>query len=138
MGSGSLPSHVSLLTYSEDSVDVLIVDDNTEVSSAYGQVLERAGYMVKAVDNGLAALAELQQGRYSVILLDILMPFLEGKSFFRQLEADFPEMAKRVVFVTGMAGDDETRKFLEQTGQPFLEKPVEADDLVGAVRKTMG
>jgi CheY-like chemotaxis protein len=119
-------------------VDVLIVDDNTEVSSAYGQVLERAGYMVKAVDNGLAALAELQQGRYSVILLDILMPFLEGKSFFRQLEADFPEMAKRVVFVTGMAGDDETRKFLEGTGQPFLEKPVEADDLVGAVRKTMG
>ena len=119
-------------------MDVLIVDDSREVSTVYGQVLERAGYMVKAVDNGLAAFAELQQGRYAVILLDILMPFLEGKSFFRQLETDFPEMTKRVVFVTGMAGDDETREFLEQTGQPLLQKPVDADQLVGAVRKMMG
>ncbi len=132
---GPLPAHFLL---SEDSVDVLIVDDSIEVSTAYGQILERAGYMVKAVDNGLAAFAELQQGRYAVILLDILMPFLEGKSFFRQLETDFPEMTKRVVFVTGMAGDDETREFLEQTGQPLLQKPVDADQLVIAVRKMMG
>ncbi len=119
-------------------MDVLIVDDSREVSTVYGQVLERAGYMVKAVDNGLAAFAELQQGRYAVILLDILMPFLEGKSIFRQPEPDFPVMPYRVVFVHGMAGDDETREFLEQTGQPLLQKPVDADQLVGAVRKMMG
>ena len=118
-------------------MDVLIVDDSPEVSTIYGQLLEHAGYMVKVVDNGLAAFAEIQEGRYAVILLDILMPFLEGKSFFRQLEADFPDLAKRVVFVTGMA-DDETREFLERTGQPFLQKPVDAAHLVTAVRKMMG
>ncbi len=119
-------------------MDVLIVEDTPEVRNAYGRVLERAGYMVKAVDNGLAALAELQQGSYSVILLDILMPFLEGKSFFRQLEADFPDMAAKVLFVTGMAGDSDTRAFLEQTGQPFLRKPVDAQELVEAVRQMSG
>ncbi len=119
-------------------MDILIVEDKPEVRSAYGKVLERAGYMVKAVDNGLAALAELQQGSYSVILLDILMPFLEGKSFFRQLKADFPDMTKKVLFVTGMAGDRETRDFLEQTGQPFLRKPVDAKQLVEAVREMTG
>ena len=119
-------------------MDVLIVEDTPEVRSAYGRVLERAGYMVKAVDNGLAALAELQQGSYSVILLDIFMPFLEGKGFFRQIEADFPNMAKKVLFVTGMAGDSDTRDFLEQTGQPFLRKPVDAKQLVEAVRKMTG
>ncbi len=62
-------------------MDVLIVEDTPEVRSAYGRVLEHAGYMVKAVDNGLAALAELQQRSYSVILLDIFMPFLEGRVF---------------------------------------------------------
>jgi DNA-binding response OmpR family regulator len=117
----------------EEVVDVLIVDDNHEVSHAFGRVLERAGYMVKIVDNGLAAFAELQQGPFSVIVLDILMPFLEGKSFFRQLEADFPEMTKRVLFVTG-AGDDETRDFIERTGQPLLEKPVDTEEFVEAVR----
>ncbi len=119
-------------------MDVLIVEDAPEVRSAYGKVLERAGYMVKAVDNGLAALAELQQGSYSVILLDIFMPFLEGKGFFRQLEADFPDLAKKVVFVTGMAGDSDTRDFLEQTGQPVLKKPVDANQLVEAVRRMTG
>ncbi len=119
-------------------MDVLIVEDTPEVRSAYGRVLERAGYMVKAVDNGLAALAELQQGSFSVILLDIFMPFLEGKGFFRQIEADFPDMAKKVLFVTGMAGDSDTRYFLEQTGQPFLRKPVDAKQLVEAVRKMTG
>ncbi len=119
-------------------MDVLIVEDTPEVRSAYGKVLERAGYMVKAVDNGLAALAELQQGSYSVIVLDILMPFLEGKGFFRQLETDFPDMTKKVLFVTGMAGDSDTRDFLEQTGQPFLKKPVDAKQLVEAVRRIMG
>lgn len=119
-------------------MDVLIVEDAPEVRSAYCRVLEHAGYMVKAVDNGLAALAEVQQGHYSVIVLDILMPFLEGKGFFRQLEVDFPEMTKKVLFVTGMAGDSDTRDFLEQTGQPVLKKPVDADQLVEAVRKMAG
>ena len=119
-------------------MDVLIVEDAPEVRSAYGRVLERAGYMVKAVDNGLAALAELQQGGYSVILLDILMPFLEGKGFFRQLEVDFPDMTKKVLFVTGVAGDSDTWDFLEQTGQPVLKKPVDADQLVEAVRRMAG
>ena len=115
-------------------MDVLIVDDNPEVSNVLTRVLERAGYMVKAVDNGLAAFAELQQTPYSVIVLDILMPFLEGKNFYRQLEADFPEMTKRVLFVTGMAGDEETMDFIERTGQPVLAKPVDTGQLVEAVR----
>ena len=119
-------------------MDVLIVEDAPEVRSAYGRVLEHAGYMVKAVDNGLAALAEVQEGNYSVIVLDILMPFLEGKGFFRQLEANFPDMTKKVLFVTGMAGDSDTRDFLEQTGQPVLKKPVDADQLVEAVRRMAG
>ncbi len=114
-------------------MDVLIVDDNTEVSNVLARMLERAGYMVKTADNGLAAFAELQQAPFSVIVLDILMPFLEGKSFFRQIEADYPEMTKRVLFVTG-AGDDETREFIEGTGQPLLEKPVDAEEFVEAVR----
>ncbi len=47
-------------------------------------------------------------------------------------------MAKKVLFVTGMAGDSDTRDFLEQTGQPFLKKPVDAKQLVQEVRKMTG
>ena len=61
------------------------------------------------------------------------MPFLEGKSCFRELQQTFPAMATRVVFVTGLAEEDETKRFLQQTGQPYLAKPVRPNDLVAAV-----
>ena len=117
-------------------MDVLIVEDDPAVRKSHAKILERAGFMVASVDNGLAAFAELQQRPFRVIVCDIKMPFLEGKSLYEQLEENMPDMAGRVVFVTSWVGDEPTRRFLERTGQPFLEKPVELAELVDVVRKT--
>lgn len=114
--------------------DVLIVDDDTSVRNSLVKILEHAGFMVAAADNGLAAFAELQQRKFRAIVCDIKMPFLGGKQFYQQLEEVFPPMASRVVFVTAWAGDDEVHAFLEQTGQPVLQKPVEFNELINAVR----
>ncbi len=115
-------------------MDVLIVDDDTNVRRAYTKILEREGFMVTAVDSGLAAFTELQQKTFRAIVCDIQMPFLGGESFYQQLEQAFPPMASRVVFATAWAGEENTRRFLEETGQPFLGKPVELAELVDAVR----
>jgi DNA-binding response OmpR family regulator len=118
-------------------MDVLIVDDEPQVREVHVKVLERAGFMVKAVDNGLAAFAELQQGSYSVVLCDIEMPFLEGKSLWDELQEHLPDVARRVVFVTGWADEERTRHFLERTGRPYLGKPTDLGELVNVVRRTM-
>lgn len=115
-------------------MDVLVVDDDAKVREAHTKVLERAGFMVTAVDNGLAAFAALQEERYRVIVCDIQMPYLEGKNFYQQLEEVLPPMASRVVFVTAWAGEESTRQFLEQSGQPFLEKPADINELIDLVR----
>lgn len=116
-------------------MDVLIVDDDPKVLEAHAKVLERAGFMVTAADNGLAALAELQQHTYRVILCDIQMPFLEGKSFYHQLQEALPSMARRVIFVTGWAQEARTQRFLRKAGRPYLQKPAKATDLVNVVRQ---
>ncbi len=116
-------------------MDVLIVEDDADVRRSHSKILERAGFMVTGVDNGLAAFAELQQRTFHTIVCDIKMPFLDGKSFYQQLEETLPTMASRVVFVTGWAGDESTRRFLEETGQPFLRKAVEVAELVNAVQE---
>ena len=115
-------------------MDVLIVDDDEDVRRTFSRALERAGYMVTAVENGLAAIAELHQQSCSVIVCDIHMPFLEGKSFYDELSKDFPALAQRVVFATGWAEHDEVGPFLERTGRPVLHKPVDFKELVAAVR----
>ncbi|GBD33044.1 MAG: hypothetical protein KatS3mg081_0117 [Gemmatimonadales bacterium] len=118
-------------------MDVLIVDDDEAVRSVYQRTLERAGYMVKAVDNGLAAFAELQEQRYRAIICDIQMPFLKGYNLFEELKANLPEAASRVIFVTGLAGREDIQDFLQKTGRPYLTKPVEIGELLAVVRKVV-
>lgn len=116
-------------------MDVLIVDDDEAVRKTFTRALERAGYMVTAVDNGLAAFAELQRHGYRAVVCDVDMPFLEGRTLYDELRKDFPEMAQRVLFATGWSENDEVGPFLKQTGRPVLQKPVDLKDLVDAVRK---
>lgn len=115
-------------------MDVLIVDDDEAVRVAYAKVLEHAGFMVNAVDNGLAALAELQRHKFGAILCDHRMPVLEGRRFYDELVNELPAMARRVIFVTGV-DDPQLRAYLARTRQPVLRKPVEQSHLVHAVRE---
>ncbi len=114
--------------------DVLIVDDDAAVRSTLTKMLEQAGFMVIAVDNGLAALAELREERIRAIVCDIQMPFLEGRRFYDELAGINPAMANRVVFVTGFGKDEEIRRFIERTGRPVVHKPVDITELVNVVR----
>jgi CheY-like chemotaxis protein len=116
-------------------VDVLIVDDDDAVRHAFSRALERAGFMVTAVDNGLAAVAELHEQDYRAIVCDIHMPFLEGRSFYDELTREFPALARRVVFATGWVEHDEVGPFLKRSGRPVLSKPVDLAELAEVVRR---
>jgi DNA-binding response OmpR family regulator len=115
-------------------MDILVIEDDPTVQQVLTKALERAGYMVKCVDNGLQALADLQETEFRAIVCDVGLPFLEGKSLFDHIKADYPAMAARVLFVTGMADDPQTRKLLAETGRPVLGKPFDVRDLVTKVR----
>lgn len=119
-------------------MDVLIVDDDPTVRQLFSRLLERAGFMVKAVDNGLAAFAELQRHKFRVIVSDLQMPFLKGTSFYEELAKEMPDMAKRVVFVTGWAGNPDTQEALDKAGRPVLKKPADPKELLKVVRQIAG
>ncbi len=115
---------------------VLVVEDDPAVLRSHTKLLERGGFDVLPAVNGMEAFDRLRgSAPIHAILCDVDMPTLNGTGFFEQLEEILPEMAGRVVFVTGHADDPEIRKFLEQTGQPFFGKPTHSDQLVDAVRQ---
>lgn len=116
-------------------MDVLLVDDDQDIRSSYGRLLERAGYTVVTAENGLEALAVVQREQPSVIVCDIRMAFLEGRQFYRELREEEPELADRVVFITGAGGAQDIREFAGETGRPILLKPVDADVLIAAVQR---
>ena len=118
---------------SGDDMSVLIVDDDEGIRRAHSKLLERAGFKVSSVDNAMAAFEALQTIQFGVILCDIQMPGLSGMSFFEQLEEQQPQMASRVVFLSGFVDQHDTHEFLVRTGQPFLAKPSTREELVDVV-----
>jgi two-component system response regulator FlrC len=118
------------------STEVLLVDDDAAVRRAVGGALTYAGFKVTAVENGLAALAALQDHAFAVVVSDIRMQYLDGIRFYRELEAEYPELRQRVVFVTAWPRDPEVDALVEQSGRPLLRKPFELRDLLDVVKDT--
>ena len=113
---------------------VLIVDDDTSVREAFARTMRHAGFEVVAVENGIAALKELGRESFDAIVCDYKMPELGGQGFFEQAEEQFPAVASRTVFVSAYIDDPRIKSFLDRTGQPVLQKPVDINELVAEVK----
>ncbi len=114
---------------------ILIVEDDAAVRRSHRKLLEQAGFEVSSAEDGLEAFEELARTGFDAIVCDVDMPALDGTGFFEQLEEILPHMASRVLFVTGLADQPETHRFLKETGQPFLSKPTPGEELVNTVRR---
>ncbi|MFQ6046927.1 MAG: response regulator [Armatimonadota bacterium] len=114
-------------------MDVLVVEDDSSGRRAFVKLLNRSGYKVRAVNNGAEAFEALFDADYRAIVCDIKMPELSGRGFYEQLEAVFPHLARRVLFVTAYAADPEIHRFLVNSGQPFLEKPYDVEEFTRTV-----
>jgi CheY-like chemotaxis protein len=114
-------------------MNVLVVEDDTTVREATRVMLERAGFAVTSVENGIAGFAALQQTTFDAIVCDVRLPFLSGLGFYDQIQEDFPELTSRVVFVSGWIQEPGVRETAETTGRPILAKPYTIDQLVTAV-----
>ncbi|MCH7474743.1 MAG: response regulator [Gemmatimonadetes bacterium] len=116
---------------------LLIIDDDRGVRKSFRRILERDGFAVTTVGGAVAAFAELKLHRFEAIVCDVILPEADGTTFFEELREEYPEMASRVVFVTGWIEEEKIKGLLEYTGQPFLPKPVDFGELVRVVRQTV-
>ncbi len=117
---------------------VLIVDDEPAVARALRTGLGDDHDVVIAA-SGREALAlllgdESDGAEFDVILCDLMMPDLDGAELYEQLRAQRPELAARVVFVTGGAFTARAREFVERAAVRTLEKPFDIEHVRALVR----
>lgn len=103
---------------------VLVVDDERDVADLLKEMLERDGFEVHAAFNGVEALECLRQEEYALVLSDLNMPGLDGKGLFEATKKERPEVVRKIGFITGDTLSKEAERFLENSGRPYLEKPV--------------
>ena len=108
---------------------VLIVDDNTsylETMSGYFSAQERIEAVDTAAD-GREALDKLRAGRYDLLLLDLIMPHIDGLGVLEQLSLVCPELPPAVIVVSAMRNESMVRRCCALGARYFMVKPVEPE-----------
>ncbi len=116
---------------------ILVVEDEARLASAVVDALRDAGYLVEHAPDGQAALDRIKGQPFDVVICDLKMPKMDGKTFYRTLSAASPGLARRVVFVTGDVAGTDAESFLEESGCRWLAKPFRLGDLLKTVRDTL-
>jgi CheY-like chemotaxis protein len=107
---------------------VLVLDDEPLVARAIARALE--AHEVSELTSPREALRRVEGGeRWDVVVCDLMMPEMDGPEFARRVAEAAPEMRERLVFVTGGAFTTAAEEFLDRSGHPFLEKPIDAATL---------
>jgi len=102
---------------------ILVLDDEPVILRVLEGFLSRQGFSVFTASTGEEALSKLEIGKVDFIVSDIKMPGMSGREFYKQVSRRKPELANRLLFVTGDTLSEGTREFLKSTGINHLQKP---------------
>ena len=112
---------------------VLIVDDSPATLGMLNETLEAAGYTVLVSQTGQAALDLVERVTPDIVLMDALMPGLDGFETCRLLKQKPGLSAMPIVFMTGLTETQDVLRGLEAGGVDYVTKPVHPDEVVARV-----
>jgi len=112
---------------------VLVVDDDPGLRGLFLTLLGRDGFTVDCAPNGRVAYEYLKRATYEVILLDLMMPDVNGFELLERLERDSPSLLPRIIVMTGAAQRVVENLDLSRVWG-LIRKPFDIDDLVRSAR----
>ena len=115
----------------------LVVDDDEPNAQMITKMLRSVGFRAEFTTSGNEALQRIHHERFALVVCDLFMPELDGKSLYREVQKINPGVAKRFLFTTGDISDPQIRYFAEYNGVQVVLKPFTVDELLNAVRKTI-
>ncbi len=121
-----VPSKQSIAT-------ILIVDDVPENLAVAHDALDGAGYVVRVATSGLAALESARLQPPDLILLDAVMPGLDGFETCRRLKADLATRPIPVVFMTGLTDTDHVVRGFQAGGIDYITKPIRPQEVIARI-----
>ena len=114
---------------------VLVVEDGPYIGAMVRAALEDEGYRVHLEASGRAGLAAARKQSPSAVLLDLMLPDLDGQDVLRQLKSDPSTAGIPVIVMSAVAGSLKPEERLQV--QAVVRKPFELDDLLRAVERAV-
>jgi len=119
------------------SEKILIVDDETGARAALEFLLRREGFEVRDAADGPAAIQECASFRPDLILLDIVMPGMDGFEVCRRIKATPETRLTPVVLITGLTGTEDRIMGINAGADDFLSKPIDLNELLARTRSLL-
>jgi CheY-like chemotaxis protein len=120
------------------SVTVLVVDDNEDNLRIVTQMLQSRGWTVRLARDGKSALAAVEAERPDVILLDIMMPEMDGMQVLDRLRANPRSASVPVILVTAKGQDDDLLAGYKGGADYYITKPFTARRLLYGIDLVLG
>jgi DNA-binding response OmpR family regulator len=116
---------------------ILIVDDDPDSLDIVRTFLESKGYEVHAAQNGKAGLAKLEEVEPDLVLLDVMMPGMDGWEVARIIKNHPEHGDARVVMLTARSGFSDKQEGLRSGADDYIVKPIRLDELLTRVEKNL-
>lgn len=116
---------------------LLVVDDNIDNADLLRDFLTSRGYHVVVSNSGDEALAQFEQTRPALVLLDVMMPGRSGWDVCRLMKASEHGKSVRIIMVTALKDWDDKQSALQQGADDYLTKPIDFKDLNARVERNL-
>ena len=116
---------------------VVLAEDEPDIQLVARLALKRAGFTVRVVTNGLEAIAAVHEARPDVVLLDWMMPELDGPETCQRLKADPATASVPIIFLTARSQEAEIQRGLSLGARGYITKPFDALTLGEQVKQLL-
>ena len=116
------------------SAKILVIDDEPEITDIIETFLENAGYEVKSENSSVIGIERAKTFLPDLVLLDIIMPFMDGYEVCKELKKNEETSKIPVVFLTGKDARSDEGKGFRAGGDLFVKKPFSCERLLGIVK----
>lgn len=119
----------------KNDTKILVVDDETEIQKVLSQILVRKGYVVQTAGNGLEALKIIRKIKPDIVLLDIMMPKLDGIETLRRIKALHENVI--VMMVTAYGSIKTAREAMRFGAYDYITKPFDMDFIYQIIEESL-
>jgi DNA-binding response OmpR family regulator len=119
------------------SASILIADDEPNIVLSLEFVLRQAGFRVRTVADGEAALAAIAQQPPDLVVLDVMIPGRDGYAVCQEIRANPALRSMRIIMLTAKGGDVQREKGLSLGADEYVTKPFSPRELVERVRRML-
>jgi DNA-binding response OmpR family regulator len=120
------------------SKKILIVDDDELVLIALKELLKAENYEVQTSSRGAEALKKLDQEDFDLLILDIIMPEMDGFELCKKIREKASCKEKPIMFLTAKNQEEDKKRGLEVGGTLFLSKPISPQRLLALIADAIG